>query len=237
LAAGFFLWQPINCRETEGKKFVSASKLKRLFITFEGIDGCGKSSQATLAQRWLISQGYKVTLLREPGSTEVSERIRSILLDKKLKITDLTELFLYEAARAQVTADEIAPLLAKGQIVLCDRFYDSTTAYQGYGRKLDIKMIRSLHKVAVGEIVPDLTFLFDIDLRTAFARRGNNPDRLEGQSRAFFNRVRLGFLELARKERSRIKVVDASRSIDAIFKDVSRLLSRKLRNYAPSRRP
>lgn len=201
---------------------------KSLFVTFEGIDGCGKSTQALLTYQYLLSLKYKVKLLREPGSTAVAERIRDILLNKKLRMTDATEVLLYEAARAEITAREIAPALAKGTIVLCDRFYDSTTAYQGYGRKLDIRMVKGLHKVAVGDVVPDLTFLFDIDLKTAFSRRGNNPDRLESQSRAFHNRVRLGFLEIARKERRRIKVIDASRSIDEIFENVKKTLLKKL---------
>jgi dTMP kinase len=171
-------------------------KEKSLFITFEGIDGCGKSTQALLTYQFLTSLKYKVKLLREPGSTAVAERIRDILLNKKLKMADVTEVLLYEAARAEITAREIAPALAKGTIVLCDRFYDSTTAYQGYGRKLDIRMVKGLHKVAVGSVVPDLTFLFDVDLKTAFSRRGNKPDRLESESRAFHNRVRLGFLEI-----------------------------------------
>ena len=112
------------------------------FITFEGIDGSGKSTQALLVYRYLSSRGFKVDLLREPGSTGVSEKIRDILLDKKNNIADLTELLLYEAARADLCAHQIRPLLAKKDIVLCDRFYDSTTAYQGYGRKLDLKTVR-----------------------------------------------------------------------------------------------
>ena len=135
---------------------------------------------------------------------------------------------IYEAARTEITSKEIAPALANGTIVLCDRFYDSTTAYQGYGRKLDIRMVKGLHKVAVGTVVPDLTFLFDVDLKTAFARRGNNPDRLESQSKAFHNRVRLGFLEIARKERRRVKVIDATASVDDVFRNVRKILLRRL---------
>lgn len=204
---------------------------KGLFITFEGIDGCGKSTQALLTYRYLLTQGYKVKLLREPGSTETAEKIREILLDKKLSINSITELFLYEAARAEITANEIAPELARGNFVICDRFYDSTTAYQGFGRRLDIKMVRRLHRVAVGEIVPDLTLLFDVDLKTAQSRRDKFPDRLEMQSDAFFNRVRKGFLEIARKERKRIKVIDSSGNIDSIFNEVLKILIRKIRFY------
>lgn len=207
---------------------VTARKEKSLFITFEGIDGCGKSTQALLTYQFLLSQKYKVKLLREPGSTVVAEKIRDILLNKKLKMTDTTELLLYEAARAEITTREIAPALAVGTIVLCDRFYDSTTAYQGFGRKLDIRMVKSLHKVAVGKVVPDLTFVFDIDLKTAASRRGKNRDRLESQPKAFFNRVRLGFLEIARKERRRVKLIDASASVDEVFENVKKYLLKKL---------
>ncbi len=209
---------------------------KGLFLTFEGIDGCGKTTQAMLTFKYLTAQGLEVTLLREPGSTEVAERIRSILLDRKLEITDRTELLLYEAARADLTERQIAPLLARGQIVLCDRFYDSTTAYQGFGRRLDITMVRGLHRVAVGTVRPDLTFVFDLDVRTAVTRRKGDADRLEAQSKAFFERVRRGFLEIARKERRRVKVIDASRPAEAVFEDLKKYLTRKLRGHE-SRRP
>lgn len=206
-------------------------KKRGLFVTFEGIDGCGKTTQAMLTYKFLIARGYEVKLLREPGSTEVAERIRAILLDRKLAVADLTELLLYEAARAELTAREIAPALAAGRTILCDRFYDSTTAYQGYGRKLDIGMVRGLHRVAVGAVKPDLTLVFDLDLRTAVQRRTGDPDRLESQSKAFFERVRRGFLEIARKERRRVKVVDAAQSVDAVFEEVEKILVRKLRTY------
>jgi dTMP kinase len=202
-----------------------------LFITFEGIDGCGKTTQAMLTYKFLIARGHQVKLLREPGSTEVAERIRAILLDRKLDMTDVAELLLYEAARAEITAREIAPWLARGNVIICDRFYDSTTAYQGYGRRLDIAMVRGLHRVAVNDVRPDLTLVFDVDLKTAFRRRDGAPDRLESQSRAFFERVRKGFLEIARKERRRVKVIDGAQVVDAVFEDVKRHLSRKLRSY------
>ena len=136
---------------------------------------------------------------------------------------------LVNSARAELTNREIAPALDNGYIVVCDRFYDSTTAYQGFGRKLDIRMVKSLHKVAVGSIVPDLTFVFDTDLKTAFRRRGKNRDRLEAQSKAFFSRVRSGFLEIARKERRRVKIIDATQGIDEVFNNVKKILLRKLK--------
>ena len=207
---------------------MTPKKQQPLFITFEGIDGCGKSTQAMMVFQLLKSKGYRVNLLREPGSTAVSEKIRDILLDKKSKISDVTELLLYEAARSEITFREIIPALNKGMIVLCDRFYDSTTAYQGFGRKLDIRMVKSLHKIAAHNIVPDLTFIFDVDLDTAYARRGKKKDRLESQSRAFFQRVRAGFMEIARKERRRVKRIDAAQPIEKVFDDVKMYLSKKL---------
>lgn len=199
-----------------------------LFVTFEGIDGCGKTTQAILVYKLLKGAGYQIKMLREPGSTQVAERIRKILLDPSVDIGPITELLLYEAARADVTASEIAPALGRGEIVLCDRFFDSTTAYQGFGRGLDVPMVRRLHRVAVGPIRPDLTLLFDIDLATATHRRKEQPDRLELQSSAFFDRVRRGFLEIARKERRRVKVVDATGTIDDVFAEVRKILSRRI---------
>ena len=207
---------------------MTAKKSKALFVTFEGIDGCGKTTQAILTYQYLIARGMRVKLLREPGATATAERIREVLLDEKLSIAPVTELLLYEAARSELTSQEIQPALAAGYTVLCDRFYDSTTAYQGFGRKLDIRMVRSLNRLAVGNLKPDLTFLLDLDLRTAQGRRGKRPDRLESQPKAFFARVRSGFLEIARKERQRIKVVDAGHSVDEVFQSIRTILDRRI---------
>ncbi len=207
---------------------MTVKKSKALFVTFEGIDGCGKTTQAILAYQYLTARGMRVKLLREPGATATAERIREVLLDEKLSIAPVTELLLYEAARSELTSQEIQPALAASHTVLCDRFYDSTTAYQGFGRKLDIRMVRSLNRLAVGDLIPDLTFLLDLDLRTARSRRGKCPDRLESQPKAFFTRVRSGFLELARKERRRIKVVDAGRSVDEVFQSIRTILDRRI---------
>jgi dTMP kinase len=197
-------------------------------ITFEGIDGCGKSTHIELAHGFLSQRGFRVSVLREPGSTEIAETIRSILLDRRSSMSALTELLLYEAARADIVQKQIEPLLKRGTIVLCDRFYDSTTAYQGYGRRLDIRMVKSLHAVAVGKRKPDLTLLFDVDLSTAFGRMGRELDRLESQSRSFFRRVRSGFLEIARKDKKRVKVIDANHPIDVVFAIVKEHLERLL---------
>ena len=180
-------------------------RLKRgKLITFEGIDGSGKSTHLERSRKLLVRLGFKVKVLREPGSTDIAERIRRILLDKRSRMSSVTELLLYEAARADVTQKHIEPMLRAGYIVLCDRFYDSTTAYQGYGRKLDIKRVNQLNAIAVGRLKPDLTLLFDVDLATAMTRRGKKLDRLESESRTFFARVRNGYRTIARQERARI---------------------------------
>ena len=160
------------------KARVETAKDNPYFITFEGIDGCGKSTHAILTYEYLSSFGYKVKLLREPGSTIVAEKIREILLDKKNSITDTTELFLYEAARAEISGREITPLLKKGYIVLCDRFYDSTTAYQGYARGLGVETVEELNSITSGGVVPALTFFVDCYPATALNRVDSKPDRL-----------------------------------------------------------
>lgn len=192
-------------------------KKRGVFITFEGIDGCGKSTQIEKTATLLRDIGFSVVTLREPGSTLIAEQIRRILLHTREPLSDATELLLYEAARAEITAREIRPHLAAGRIVLCDRFFDSTTAYQGYGRQLDLKLVKQLHTLAVGDTRPDLTLVMDVDLKTAFSRRGKKLDRLESQSRAFFNRVRLGYRRIAEAEPRRVKLVDARGSIDHTF--------------------
>lgn len=197
-------------------------------ITFEGIDGCGKSTHLARAHTMLLDKGYPVKVLRDPGSTEVGERIRAILLDRAANMSALTELLLYEAARADMTDKQIAPLLRKGHIILCDRFYDSTTAYQGYGRRLDVKTVKALNLTATGRIKPHLTLLFDVDIATATRRLGKDLDRLESEPKAFFRRVRAGFLEIARKERRRVKVIDATGPLEDVWNTVKDILTEKL---------
>ena len=209
------------------RAFTTVLKRGRL-ITFEGIDGSGKSTHLDRARRLLVRHGYKVRVLREPGSTEIAEQIRRILLDKRSRMSSMTELLLYEAARADITSRQIRPLLHSGHIVLCDRFYDSTTAYQGYGRRLDIKMVKQLNHVAVGGLLPDLTLLFDVKLPVAVKRLGRNLDRLESESRAFFRRVRRGYLAIAAAEKRRVKVIASSGNIDSVFAEVRSHLSRQL---------
>jgi len=200
-----------------------------LFITFEGIDGCGKSTQLNLSYRYLKSLGYNVVRLREPGSTPVAEKIRRLLLDRNAELSDVTELLLYEAARAEITRNEIRPHLKAGRIVLCDRFYDSTTAYQGYGRGLDLSLVKSLHTLAVRDCRPDLTLVFDVSLRIAAGRLGPKRDRLEAQPSAFHRRVRNGFVKIAESEPGRVKLIDGSQAPESVFAEVRNYLDKKLR--------
>lgn len=199
-----------------------------LLVTFEGIDGCGKSTQLAKAFKYLTERGHDVVKLREPGSTAVAERIRRLLLDRRVDMSDVTELLLYEAARSDLVTSTIAPLLQRGKVVLCDRYYDSTTAYQGYGRKLNVAMVKRLHRVAVGFCKPDLTLVYDVDLKTSYLRRGKQADRLEAQSREFFKRVRRGFLEIARQEPRRVKVIDGTSGVSEVFEQTRKLIEGKL---------
>jgi dTMP kinase len=202
---------------------------KGFFITFEGIDGCGKTTQLELAERFLTERGRETLVVREPGSTPLSERIRDILLDNGLTINPVSELMLYVAARAELVRNVIVPALEAGKVVLCDRFYDSTTAYQGYGRDIDVTLINQLHRLTVGEHSPHLTFLIDVDYDTSLSRRKLAADRLESESKEFFGKVRDGFIEIARAEPNRVIVIDGCKSIDSIFTEVRHWLETKLK--------
>ena len=203
-------------------------KRRGIFIAFEGIDGCGKSTQAKKLYACLKKKGYSVMLLREPGGTPVSEKIRRILLDRRLDISPLTELFLYEAARSQLAELVIVPALDKRQVVICDRYFDSTTAYQGYGRGIDIRLVERLNRAASLGIKPDLTFILDVDYRTSLTRRSKKPDRLEKEKKAFFNRVRRGFRSLASKRI--VTLIDGRKDINSIFDEVRARTMHLIRN-------
>ncbi len=181
---------------------------KGKFITFEGSEGSGKSTQAKLVYRYLKSRYPSVLLIREPGGVKISEAIRRILLDVRHKeMNAVCETLLYMAARAQLVEEVIAPVLRKGAIVLCDRFLDSTLVYQGYGHGLPLEFIRSLGKRATQGIVPHLTFIFDIDTRRGLARKTSRKDRIELRSLDYHNRVRWGYCEIASKEPHRVKLI------------------------------
>ncbi len=191
-------------------------KKKGIFITFEGPEGSGKTTQIQAAAVYLKKRGVPVLLLREPGGTTVGEACRAIVLEARHKhMSPRAELLLYLAARAQIVDEKILPALAKGTWVLCDRFEDSTRAYQGYGRGLDKKMIDAGSLIARGKLQPDLTILLDIPPRLAFKRIGRR-DRMEKAPLAFHERVRRGFLDLAHRYPRRFKVVDAALSKEAL---------------------
>lgn len=188
---------------------MSGQNLKKgIFITFEGFEGSGKSTQIKLLENYLKKDKYPVLVLREPGSTRVSEFIRRILLDKNNGfIADKTELLFYLAARAQLVEEKIVPALRKGAIVLCDRFQDATVAYQGYGLGLDRKFINQLGSFVTGGLTADLTVLLDIDVREGLRRAGKNKDRIEQRSLDYHLRVRKGYLKIAQGSPRRVKVV------------------------------
>ena len=190
-------------------------------ITFEGIDGSGKSTQARLLQEFLLSLGRSAILLREPGGTDIGERVRSILTDKNHSDMSLfTELFLFLAARAQITSTVIVPALKRGEDVIMDRFLDSTTAYQGYARGLGIEETKHLNLLATGGLVPDITFVIDCDPLTALSRVGVETDRLESEGIEFMQKVREGFIKLCEADPDRMKLIDCSREIDVIKTDI-----------------
>ncbi len=184
-----------------------------VFVTFEGIDGCGKTTQLQALRRTLTGAGHEVLLVREPGGTMIGEKIRELLLDKEnTGMTSETELLLYEAARSQIVREVIQPALNSGKIVICDRFYDSSTAYQGYGRGLPLEDVGTLNRFATGGLEPDLTFLLDLSARDAARRmhgREGQEDRLEIEGTEFMESVREGYLTMAGKN-GRFVCLDAS---------------------------
>lgn len=187
-------------------------------ITFEGGEGTGKSTQVRLFADALAAAGYRVRLVREPGGTAIGEAIRDILLDAANRELDSrAELLLYEAARAQLVHEVLAPALAAGELVVCDRFFDSTTAYQGHGRDLPVDLIDDLNLFATAGLEPDLTILLDIDPVRGIERATRvATDRLEAEDLAFHQRVRDGFLAVARRHPGRFAVIDASGTVDDV---------------------
>ncbi len=205
----------------------------RRFFCLEGIDGCGKSTQLKLLAEFLAQKGYDVVSIREPGGSEISERIRGLLLDVRYKgIMDSgTELLLYNAARSQVIAEKIAPALASGKIVLADRFAWSTLAYQGYGREIDRRTILELSRIACGKFMPELTVVLDLSVEESRTRQicdGRVPDRLESEATSFFERVRVGYAEMAKDFPECVKLVDATHSVDSIQQEIRKLVLERL---------
>lgn len=204
-----------------------------MIISFEGLDGCGKSTQISMLKKLLDDLGFRTRVLREPGSDPICEKIRDILLDKKnLHMTSTTELLLYVASRSQLVISEIEPLVKQGVIILLDRFLDSTTAYQGYGRKLDLKVVRMLNMLATdsGKYIPELTFFLDMDPEISLKRmhsRGEEINRMESNDAQFFTDIRNGFLKIASEEPERVKVIDGTRDIDSVHFSIKDILKER----------
>jgi dTMP kinase len=194
-----------------------------LFISFEGIDGVGKSTQADLMETYLASKGLQVVRTLEPGGTELGQEIRHLLLHRKGEVSARSEALLYAADRAHHVASKILPALKRGDVVITDRYLDSSVAYQGAGRELDLTEVRNLSLWAVDNLLPDLTILLDLDAAAASVRRvntGAEPDRLEREKISFFEAARNTYLELAKNEPKRFQVVDASQDPNSIWKQI-----------------
>jgi dTMP kinase len=207
--------------------------MKGKFITLEGIEGSGKSTQIVLLANYLKSLSIRMVLTREPGGTPIGDQVRKVLLDPANTALDpKAELLLYAASRAQHLKEVILPHLEVGEIVLCDRFADATLAYQGYGRALDIDLIRTLDRIVCSGLRPDVTILLDIDAAVGVARaRGRNNSRglerearFENEAIAFHERVRQGYLALARQEPDRVRIVEASRPVDDIQAEIRKIV-------------
>ena len=202
---------------------------KSVFITIEGCEGCGKTTQSELLKKYLQSKGLNVILTREPGGSIVAEQVRNILLNPDFKVVPYCELMLYEASRAQHLEDIIKPNLEKGYVVICDRFIDSTIAYQGYARGIDIEVIKKLNNIATSGLKPDLTIYLDINpnkgikkAKTVNKGKLTGGDRIERESLKFHNNVRKGFLELAKKYPNRIKQVKTNEVIEKTQKEINK---------------
>lgn len=203
--------------------------IKGLFITFEGTEGCGKSTQVTLLADRLRALGHRVRTLREPGGTPVGEEIRHTLKHSKdnAAMTAETELLLMNASRAQIVREIIRPALAAGEIVVCDRFYDSTIAYQGYGRQLELEKVKSIVQFAIGDTKPNLTLFLhvppEVSAERMRSRQANLPfvrDRIEEADQSFFARVAHGYNVIVKNEPQRVKVVNGARPMDLVCADI-----------------
>ncbi len=200
-------------------------KRKGYLITFEGAEGSGKSTQIRFAVNLLERKGYGVVLFREPGGTKTSEAIRRVLLDKRLKeMRPETELLLYLAARAQLVREKIEPALRQGKVVVLDRYEDSTLAYQGFGGRILLAVIRSFSRFVRGSCKPDLTFLLDVDTKKGLRRSGRR-DRIEKKSLSFHRRVRKGFLTLARREPRRFVVLSTADPVREVRRKIEARLN------------
>ena len=197
---------------------------KGMFITFEGADGCGKTTQIGLLNEYLKEKNYKTITTLEPGGSDIGKNLRQILLHHDGYVSPRAEMFMYLADRAQHIDAVIKKAVEENKIVLCDRHIDSTIAYQGYARGGDIEKIDLLNNLATNEYKPDLTFVFDVDSLVAQTRVGKTKDRLESEGLEFHKKVRFGYLELAKKYPQRIKVIDANKTIEEVFEQVKKII-------------
>ena len=197
---------------------------KGLFITFEGADGCGKTTQINLLKDYLENKNYEIITTLEPGGSDIGKKLRQILLHHDGFVSPRAEMFMYLADRAQHIDTVIKNNVEKNKIVLCDRHIDSTVAYQGYGRGEDIEQINLLNEIATEGYKPDLTFVFDVDSEVAQKRVGNVKDRLESEGLEFHRKIRQGYLELAKKYPNRIKVINSNKTIEEVFEQVKKII-------------
>ncbi len=202
---------------------------KGLFITFEGADGCGKTTQINLAKNYLEQNGYVVVLTREPGAKGLGEEIRKLLLHYDGYISPKCEAFMFLADRAQHIDTIVKPAVEEGKIVLCDRHTDSTIAYQGYGRGEDISKLNYLNTLATSGYAPDLTLVYDVDIETAMKRRGQDRDRMELAGKEFQIRVQKGYQKIAQLEPDRVKLIDATQNIEQVFENTKQKLEQLLK--------
>ncbi|MBW1899014.1 MAG: dTMP kinase [Deltaproteobacteria bacterium] len=209
-----------------------------MFITLEGIEGSGKTTQVNNIIRFFEKRGDDCIVTREPGGTEIGKQIRTILLNPgNRNLFPLTELLLYAADRAQHIKEKIIPELSSGKTVICDRFFDATTIYQGFARGLDMKLIQNLHHIVLDDLKPDLTILFDLPVKTGLTRawkqidegsRSNAETRFEKEALAFHEKVRSGYLELAGQEPDRIRIIDASKKKKKVSEEILAILTHEL---------
>jgi len=205
-----------------------------MFITFEGIDLSGKSTQIRLLNEYLFKKRKKVISVREPGGTVISEKIREIILDKKnLKMEYLTEFLLFSASRQQLTKEVIIPHLNKNYFVLSDRYFDSSTAYQGYGGMIDIKIINNINKIATDRLLPDRTFLINISIDECIRRKklmNKNEDRIEQKKAWYYKKVINGYLQIANNNKRRFVVIDGTQSVENIHREIVESLKLKVKS-------
>ncbi len=195
-----------------------------LFITFEGADGCGKTTQIELLKEYLDKKNIGNILTREPGGSDLGVHLRKILLHYEAPVSNVAETFLYLADRAQHIEYKIKPALEEGKVVLCDRHTDSTLAYQGYGREQNLDEIKHLNKIATQGLVPDLTIVFDVETEVAQKRLQGEKDRLEAEGMEFHRKLRKGYLDIAENEPERVKIVNANQSIERVFQDTLKVV-------------